>query len=35
MLILDVYKAHRTVAFQGKAKELGIELFFVPAGGTS
>jgi hypothetical protein len=35
MLMLDVYKAHRTVIFQGKAKELGIELLFVPAGGTS
>jgi hypothetical protein len=35
MLIRDVYKAHPTVAFQGKAQELGIELLFVPAGGTS
>jgi hypothetical protein len=35
MLILDFYKAHRTVAFHGKAKELGIELLFVWAGGTS
>jgi hypothetical protein len=35
MLILDVCKAHRTVAFQRKAKELGIGLFFVPAGETS
>jgi hypothetical protein len=35
MLITDVDKANRAVAFQGKAKELGIELLFVPAGGTS
>jgi hypothetical protein len=35
MLILDVYKTHRTVAFQGKEKELGIEPVFVPAEGTS
>jgi hypothetical protein len=35
MPIRDVGKAHRSVTVQGKAKELGIELLFVPGGGMS
>jgi hypothetical protein len=35
MLVLDVYKAHRTDKLKERAKELNIELLFVPAGGTS
>jgi hypothetical protein len=35
LLVLDVYPAHRTVRLQEWARELRIELLFVPAGGTS
>jgi hypothetical protein len=35
MLVLDVYKAHRTQKLRERARELNIELLFVPAGGTS
>jgi hypothetical protein len=35
MLVLDVYKAHRTTKLKKRANELNIELLFVPAGGTS
>ena len=34
-LIWDVYAAHRAEIVQNKARELNIELLFVPAGGTS
>ena len=34
-LILDVHSTHRTKDVKTKAKELGIELIYVPAGGTS
>ena len=35
LLIWDVYDAHRSQKVKDKAKELNIELAFVPAGGTS
>jgi hypothetical protein len=35
MLVLDVYKAHRTSKLKQRAQELNLELLFVPAGGTS
>lgn len=34
-LILDVYRAHRTEAVKNRARELNIELVYVPANGTS
>lgn len=34
-LVLDVYRAHRTERVKRRAEELGIELVFVPANGTS
>lgn len=33
-LVLDVYKSHLTKEFKQKAKELNIELIYVPACGT-
>jgi hypothetical protein len=35
LLVLDVYKAHRTAKLRQRARELNAELLFVPAGGTS
>ena len=35
LLIWDVYAAHRSQVIKDKAKELNIELLYVPAGGTS
>jgi hypothetical protein len=35
MLILDVYKAPRTLKLKQRAHDLNIELVFAPAGGTS
>jgi hypothetical protein len=35
LLVLDVYSARQTFSLMQRARELGIELLFVPAGGTS
>jgi hypothetical protein len=35
LLVLDAYRAHRTNKVRQRAKELNVELVFVPAGGTS
>jgi hypothetical protein len=35
MLIMDVYAAHRTDRVKNRALELGIEILYVPSGGTA
>jgi hypothetical protein len=35
LLVLDVYPAHRMFPLLQRVRELGIQLLFVPAGGTS